>query len=139
MPVTGNLTTLSADEADLTVKFTSLGQHLPTEDYTWDQQLTAGKEMALRKFREARDLDPLRAVAQNNEDWVSIIALYTLGIILSGNVQAELVGRGKLFFEDADVELGSFNFKYDHDDDGQIDSGTREEKQNLRSIELVRG
>ena len=152
MPISPNLTEQTVVESDLTARFPALNQLGLTDQETWQPQILLGKEMALRRFREARPnlalgpwgqvttepVDPLRAAARDDEDWVNIIALFTLGIILGGNVQADLVGRGKEFMDEAENALRTFLWDYDADDDGNIDRNTQEEARSLTSIQLVR-
>lgn len=133
------MTLPAVTESDLLLHYPMLDQLRPTPDYRFNGQIDLGRDLATKRFRESRELDPLLAKAHDPQDWATIETLYTLSIIFGANTDPDWVARAKEFARQADMELGSFTFSYDTDASGDINPGSREERQSLRTIVLRRG
>jgi hypothetical protein len=129
MAVTGNLTTLSITEADVTARMPTVHLWRSRSSDDWDAQLAAGQEDALDAFREAKTQDPARAVPVSASAWTRVLVYSTLVVIFKGVPGDEAIPIKDRWEGEFQKALKNMLYRYDVDDSGEITDTVDEERQ----------
>lgn len=138
MALDGNLSTVTILSSDLLGRMATLDRYKAKGQETWASQIAAGTEDALNEFRRARGLDPTRAKAEDDTAWTAILVCFTLAVIFGGIPGDPMREEERRWKDEAMSRLQTFMFRYDYNEDDELDDTPAEDAQRLREIRLIR-